>query len=42
MQAIELLNALWLDVSIDFVIGLLVLRDFVTQISYNAILVVVN
>jgi hypothetical protein len=42
MQAIELPNALWLDISIDFVTGLLVLRDSVTKVSYNAILVVVN
>ena len=42
MQAIELPDALWLDISIDFVTGLPVLRDPVTQVLYNAILVVVN
>jgi hypothetical protein len=42
MQAIELPNELWADISIDFVTGLLVWRDPVTKVLYDAILVVVN
>jgi hypothetical protein len=42
MQAIELPDALWSDISMDFVTGLLVLRDPATKVLYNAILVVVN
>jgi hypothetical protein len=42
MQAMELPNAPWLDISINFVTSLLVLRDPVTKVSYDAILVVVD
>ena len=42
MQAIELPDAPWSDISMDFVTGLLVSRDPVTQALYDAILVVVN
>jgi hypothetical protein len=42
MQAIELPNAPWLDISMDFVTGLLVSKDPITQVSYDAILVVVD
>ena len=42
MQAMELPKAPWSDISIDFVTGLLVSRDPVTQVLYNAILVVVD
>jgi hypothetical protein len=42
MQAMELPDAPWLDISIDFVTSLLVLRDSVTKVSYDAILVVVD
>ena len=42
MQAMELPDALWSDISMDFVTGLLVLRDPVTKVSYDAILVVVD
>ena len=42
MQAQELPREPWADISIDFVTGLPVSRDPVTQISYDAILVVVD
>ena len=42
MQAMELPDAPWSDISMDFVTGLPVSRDPVTQVSYDAILVVVD
>jgi hypothetical protein len=41
MQALELPNEPWTDISIDFVTGLLPSRDLATNISYNAIKVVI-
>jgi hypothetical protein len=41
MQAMELPSKPWEDISMDFVTGLPVSRDPATQVSYNAILVVV-
>jgi hypothetical protein len=41
MQALELPNEPWTDISIDFVTGLLLSRDPATNISYNAIKVVI-
>jgi hypothetical protein len=41
MQALELPNEPWTDISIDFVTGLLPSRDPATNISYNAIKVVI-
>ena len=42
MQAMELPDQPWSDISMDFVTGLPVSRDPVTQVSYDAILVVVD
>jgi hypothetical protein len=42
MQALELLNEPWTDISIDFITRLLELRDPVTKLKYNLILVVVD
>jgi hypothetical protein len=41
MQALKLPNKPWTDISIDFVTGLLPSRDLATNISYNAIKVVI-
>jgi hypothetical protein len=42
MQAMELPNEPWADISMDFVTGLPISRDPATNVSYNAILVVVD
>ena len=42
MQPIEILDKPQANILIDFVTGLLTLRDPTTQVSYNAILVIVN
>jgi hypothetical protein len=42
MQLIELLSELWSDILIDFVTGLLLSKDSATELSYNAILVIVD
>jgi hypothetical protein len=42
MQLIELLEKPWTNILIDFVTGLLLLRDPATGLAYNAILVIVD
>jgi hypothetical protein len=42
MQALELPNEPWTDISIDFITRLLELRDPVTKLKYDLILVVVD
>ena len=42
MQALELPQEPWADISIDFVTGLLALKDLITKVTYNAILVIVD
>jgi transposase InsO family protein len=42
MQAMELPDAPWSDISMDFVTGLPVSRDPVTKVSYDAILIVID
>ena len=42
MQALEILDKLQADISIDFVIELLPLQDLATQVLYNAILVIID
>jgi hypothetical protein len=42
MQALELLNELWTDISIDFITRLLELEDSITRLKYDLILVVID
>ena len=42
MQAIKILTALWEDIAMDFVTGLLGSTDPATEAKYNAILVIVD
>jgi hypothetical protein len=42
MQPIELLSKLWTNISIDFVTGLLLLKDPAIGLAYNSILVIVD
>jgi hypothetical protein len=42
MQPIELLTKPWEDISIDFVTGLPLSKDLVTELTYDAILVIVD
>ena len=42
MQPIELLTKPWTNILIDFVTGLLLLKDPATGLAYNAIMVIVD
>jgi hypothetical protein len=42
MQPIELLEKPWTNILIDFVTGLLLLRDPTIELAYDAILVIVD
>jgi hypothetical protein len=42
MQALELPNKPWTDISIDFITRLLELEDSVTRLKYDLILVIVD
>ena len=42
MQALKLPDEPWTDISIDFITRLLELRDSVTRLKYDSILVVVD
>jgi hypothetical protein len=42
MQPIELLSEPWSNISIDFITGLLLSKDSAIELSYNAILVIVD
>ena len=42
MQALKLPNKPWTDISIDFITRLLELRNSVTRLKYDLILIVVN